>query len=138
MDLRLHHIGITVEDIAAATDDYQQRLGCVLDGERFHDPVQTALIQFLKFPGDSVLIELIAPDGPDSKLSNAARKGGGINHVCHSTSDIDEACRTLSEKGMVVIHEPVSAVAFQGRRIAWLMGEDRVLTELVELKKPAD
>jgi methylmalonyl-CoA/ethylmalonyl-CoA epimerase len=132
MELNLHHIGIAVADIDTATADYRRRLRCELAGGRYHDPVQTALIQFLRLPGDSVLIELVAPDGPASRLSNAVRKGGGINHVCHSTPDIDEACRALSEEGMMVIQEPTPAVAFGGRRIAWLMGDDRVLTELVE------
>jgi methylmalonyl-CoA/ethylmalonyl-CoA epimerase len=132
MNLSLHHIGIAVADIASATADYQRRLGCELQGEVVHDPVQTALIQFLKLPGDSVLIELVAPDGPESKLNNAVKKGGGINHVCHSTADIELACRSLEREGMVVIQEPTPAVAFAGRRIAWLMGDDRVLTELVE------
>ena len=50
MDLSLHHIGIVVRDIARATEDYQRRLGCEPVGGLFHDPVQTALIQFLSFP----------------------------------------------------------------------------------------
>jgi methylmalonyl-CoA/ethylmalonyl-CoA epimerase len=132
MNLSLHHIGIAVADISIATADYRRRLGCELQGELVHDPVQTALIQFLRLPGDSVLIELVAPDGPKSKLNNAVKKGGGINHVCHSTSDIELACRSLEQEGMVVIQEPIPAVAFGGRRIAWLMGDDQVLTELVE------
>jgi catechol 2,3-dioxygenase-like lactoylglutathione lyase family enzyme len=132
MDLNLHHIGIAVKDISSATEDYCRRLGCELEGEVVHDPVQSAFIQFLRLPGDSVLIELVAPDGPDSKLSNAVRKGGGINHLCYLTSDIESTCRTLQNGGMVVIHEPTPAVAFGGRRVAWLMGEDRVLTELGE------
>jgi methylmalonyl-CoA/ethylmalonyl-CoA epimerase len=136
MDLSLHHIGITVKDISIATEDYRRRLGCELEGGLVHDPVQTAYIQFLRLPGDSVLIELVAPDGPESKLSNAARKGGGINHLCHSTADIDAACRSLQEQGMAIIQEPTPAVAFGGRRIAWLMGDDRVLTELVERVGP--
>jgi methylmalonyl-CoA/ethylmalonyl-CoA epimerase len=132
MELNLHHIGIAVSDISRATEDHQRRLGCQLEGGLFHDPVQTALIQFLRLPGDSVLIELVAPDGPASGLSAAVRKGGGINHLCHSTPDIEAACRSLQEHGMVIIQEPTPAVAFGGRRIAWLMGEDHVLTELVE------
>jgi methylmalonyl-CoA/ethylmalonyl-CoA epimerase len=137
MDLNLHHVGIAVADISRATEDYQRRLGCELDGGLFHDPVQTALIQFVRLPGDSVLIELVAPDGPASSLSNAVRKGGGINHVCHSTLDIEAACRTLQDRGMVVIQEPTPAVAFGGRRVAWLMSDDHVLTELVERPPPA-
>ena len=132
MKLQLHHIGIAVGDIALATEDYRRRLGCELAGGLVHDPVQTAFIQFLRLPGDSVLIELVAPDGPGSHLRGAVEKGGGINHLCHSTDDIESACRSLGEQGMVTIQEPTPAVAFGGRRIAWLIGPDRVLTELVE------
>jgi len=132
MDLRLHHIGIAVKDISEATEDHERRLGCERVGGVVHDPVQTAFIQFLRFPGDSVLIELVAPDGPESKLRNAVRKGGGLNHLCHSTEDIESACRSLRQAGMIIIHEPTPAAAFGGRRIAWLMGADHVLTELLE------
>lgn len=107
-------------------------------GGLFHDPVQTALIQFLRLPGDSILIELVAPDGPASRLSKVILKGGGINHLCHSTPDIEAACRSLQDQGMAIIEEPTPAVAFGGRRIAWLMGDDHVLTELVERPTPAD
>jgi methylmalonyl-CoA/ethylmalonyl-CoA epimerase len=132
MNLRLHHIGISVSDIAQATEDYRRRLGCELVGGVIHDPVQTAFIQFLRFPGDSVLIELVAPDGPESKLVKAVAKGGGINHLCHLTDDIESACQSLNDQGMIIIHDPAPAAGFGGRRIAWLIGEDQVLTELVE------
>jgi methylmalonyl-CoA/ethylmalonyl-CoA epimerase len=132
MDLRLHHVGIAVGDIAAATEDHVNRLGCELVGGLFHDTIQTAFIQFLRFPGDQTFIELVAPDGPESKLVKAVQKGGGINHVCYSTDDIEAACRDLVGQGMFLIREPVAAIAFGNLRIAWLLGGDRVLTELVE------
>jgi methylmalonyl-CoA/ethylmalonyl-CoA epimerase len=132
MNLRLHHVGIAVGDIARATEDHRDRLGCELVGGLFHDTTQTAFIQFLRFPGDTSLIELVAPDGPESKLSKAAQKGGGINHLCYSTDDIDAACRELVDRGMFLIHEPTPAIAFGNLRIAWLLGSDRILTELVE------
>jgi methylmalonyl-CoA/ethylmalonyl-CoA epimerase len=137
MDLRLHHIGVVVRDIAQATRDYQRRFDCELEGGLVHDPIQTAFIQFLRFRDDLVLVELVAPDGPESKLSNAAEKGGGLNHLCHSTEDIEAACRSLRLAGMVVIHKPTPAVAFGGRRIAWLTGQDRLLIELVERDREA-
>ena len=132
MDLQLHHIGVAVRDIGRATEDHRRRLGCQTVGELYHDPVQTAFIQFLSVPGDPVLIELVAPDGPTSKLAAAVKKGVGINHLCYSTDDIDAACEFLRGDGMVVILDPTPAVAFSGRRIAWLMGEEWYLTELVE------
>jgi methylmalonyl-CoA/ethylmalonyl-CoA epimerase len=132
MKLNLHHIGIAVKDISQATTDYQRRIGCELVGGVIHDPVQTVFAQFLRLPGDSTLIELVAPDGPESKLTNAVRRGGGLNHVCLSTEDIEAACQSLREEGMVILHDPTPAVGFDGRRIAWLMGADQVLIELVE------
>jgi methylmalonyl-CoA/ethylmalonyl-CoA epimerase len=33
---------------------------------------------------------------------------------------------------MLILHKPVPAVAFEGRRIAWLMGMDGIPIELVE------
>jgi methylmalonyl-CoA/ethylmalonyl-CoA epimerase len=132
MDLRLHHIGVAVRDIAQATEDHRRRFGCEPVGGLVHDPVQTAMIQFLRFPGQSVLLELVAPDGPESKLRNAVEKGGGLNHLCHSTDDIESACRSLRQAGMVIIHKPTPAVAFGGRRIAWLTSQDHLLIELVE------
>jgi methylmalonyl-CoA/ethylmalonyl-CoA epimerase len=55
-----------------------------------------------------------------------------LNHLCYAVDDIAAACVFLREKGMLVIQEPVPAVAFPGRRIAWLMGTGNMLTELVE------
>jgi methylmalonyl-CoA/ethylmalonyl-CoA epimerase len=130
--LRLHHVGIVVADIAKASGEYTGRLGYQLRSEIIHDPVQTAYVQFLHLPGDPALLELVAPDGPASKLSNALKKGGGLNHLCYETADINESCAALRNAGHALIQEPLPAVAFRGRRIAWLMGRDRVLMELVE------
>jgi len=96
------------------------------------DPIQTAFVQFLKMPCESVCLELVAPDGEGSKLVGALKRGGGLNHLCYATEDISATCALLREKGMVVIHWPVDTVAFPRRRIAWLMGSSRVLTELVD------
>ena len=136
MNLPLHHIGIVVTDIARSADEHRRRFGCEPLGELFHDPIQTALIQFLAVPGSSVLIELVAPDGPDSKLSRAASTGGGIHHLCYATDDIEATCSALRDDGMVVFQDPTPAVGFAGRRIAWLMGHEWYLTELVELDPP--
>jgi methylmalonyl-CoA/ethylmalonyl-CoA epimerase len=132
MDLRLHHIGIAVRDVSRATEDYVLRLGCQPEGTIIHDSIQTAFIQFLRFRGDSVLLELVAPDGPESKLRNAVEKGGGLHHICHSTKDIEAACLALQQAGMMIIQDPIPAVAIGGRRVAWLIGRDRVLSEIIE------
>ena len=129
---RLHHVGVLVSDIPAAAETYIRRFGYELRSDVIHDPIQTAYVQFLRLPEESSYLELVAPDGPQSKLANGLKKGGGLNHVCYSTDDIDRACEDLRAAGAFLIQRPVSAVAFRGRRIAWLVGRDRALTELVE------
>jgi methylmalonyl-CoA/ethylmalonyl-CoA epimerase len=130
--LRLHHVGIVVADIAAEVARYIDRFGYELRSSVIHDPVQTAFVQFVSLPSDSVYLEFVSPDGSNSKLSNALNKGGGVNHICYSTPRIDEAVKHLWETGMFVLQDPVPAVAFRGRKIAWLMGSDSVPVELVE------
>ncbi|MFQ5728832.1 MAG: VOC family protein [Waddliaceae bacterium] len=132
MDLCLHHIGILVKDISQATTTYKMRFGYEIKSDVVHDPFQTAYVQFLKLPNGSDYVEFISPDGPKSKLTNALKKGGGLNHLCYMTDDIDSACEELRATGMYLLQPPVDAVAFKGRRIAWLMGREMIPTELVE------
>jgi methylmalonyl-CoA/ethylmalonyl-CoA epimerase len=130
--MNLHHVGILVKDIAAASEDYVRRLGCVAQTGIIHDPTQTAYVRFLSQPGDPIFLELVSPDREDSKLSPALDKGGGLNHLCYAVDDIESACRELRRRSMYLVQPPVAAAAFPGRRIAWLVGRDRVPVELVE------
>jgi methylmalonyl-CoA/ethylmalonyl-CoA epimerase len=130
--LNLHHVGIAVENIERQGARYIQDFGYIARTDIIHDPVQTAYVQFLRLAGDSVYLELVAPDGPASKLTNAIRHGGGLNHLCYSTANLENSCRELRNNGFILVQTPVPAAAFNQRRIAWMIGKDRVLIELVE------
>lgn len=132
MRFGLHHVGVVVKDIQAAAPEYVADFGYEIASEVIHDPTQTAFVQFLRLPGDTTYLELVAPDGPDSKLANALKKRLTLNHVAYAVDDIEGACRVLRDRGAFLIRPPVGAVAFGGRRIAWLLGQDQVLVELVE------
>lgn len=132
MKLELHHVGVVVKDVAESCALYVRRFGYEVKTEIIHEPTQTAHVQFLRLPGDKTYLELVAPDGPNSRLVGALEKGGGLNHVCYAVDDIDAMCQTLRGEGLFLVHAPVPAVSFKGRRIAWLMGKDRLLVELVE------
>ena len=132
MRLELHHIGVVVKDVAESCALYVRRFGYEVKTAIIHEPTQTAHVQFLRLPGDKTYLELVAPDGAKSRLASTIEKGGGLNHVCYAVDDIDAACQTLGSKDLFLVHAPVPAVSFKGRRIAWLMGKDRLLVELVE------
>lgn len=130
--MRLHHIGHLVHDLSAAAAACQARFGYRIESAVIKDPVQTALVQFLRLPGGANWLELVTPNGSDSKLSSALAKGGGLHHLCYEVDDIEAACIALRRQKMALLGAPAPAVAFAGRRIAWLLGRDRLLTELVE------
>jgi methylmalonyl-CoA/ethylmalonyl-CoA epimerase len=130
-ELILHHIGMLVKSIPESAAFYPE-LGYELQSEVIHDPIQTAHVQFLRLPADRACLELISPDGQDSKLDNGLRKGGGLHHLCYATKDIEARCLWLQEKGFFPVAEPAPAAAFLGHRIAWSRGPGRLLAELVE------
>ena len=134
----LHHVGYAVRRIEEVSEVYVTRFCYIVRTPIIHDPFQTALVQFLSLPGDQVYLELVSPDGPESRLTNAVRKGGGLNHLCFMAEDLEKASNWLIENGMMLISPPQPAVAFAGRRVCWLSGEDLVLIELVERTRPGD
>ena len=136
LDLKLHHIGVVVREIEEHRAFYVQSLGYRPVTGVIHDPLQTAYVQFLAIPGADHYLELVAPDGSNSKLAKASLAGSPLNHLCYSTPGIEEALRELAAAGALLVQNPVPAVAFEGRRIAWLFSPDQLLTELVERGPP--
>lgn len=131
-DLALHHFGVVVDKIELRRDFYIDKLSYREASPIVRDPIQTAFVQFFKTPHADHFLELVAPDGENSKLQNACRKGLPLNHLCYSCSDIGTVLADFRDSGCFVIQEPAPAVAFGGRKIAWLMTRDKLLLELVE------
>lgn len=128
----LHHVGYAVKDIQVIADRYVSCFGYDVMTPVIQDPLQTALVQFLRLPGDRVYLELVAPDGQNSFLGNTVRKGGGLHHLCYIADSLETTIVCLEERGLRVISPPKQAIAFAGRRICWMRGEDPLLIELVE------
>jgi methylmalonyl-CoA/ethylmalonyl-CoA epimerase len=136
--LRTHHIGVLVKDIGRALPRYVDHLGYEVRSALVHDPIQNAYVQFLALPGESALLELIAPDDPQSHLARMLKSNAGINHICYATPNLDDTMAQLRDCGLVTVRAPEPAVAFNGRRIAWLMNRDQLLIELVEQGAPGE
>lgn len=135
--LRPHHIGVAVLDIDKALPHYQSILGLrLLDGP-YDDPIQRVRVCFLGTEGSREgVIELISPipgaaEG-ESPVHLYLKKDLGAYHVCYEVRDIESAVAGMRAKGCLLVSAPVPAVAFEGRRIAWLYLPTRQLIELVE------
>jgi methylmalonyl-CoA/ethylmalonyl-CoA epimerase len=139
LSLQLHHVGCAVKDIDPTAALYVSRYGYQISTPVIHDPHQTAFVQFLKLPADRTYLEMVAPDSPSSVLTDAVKRGGGLNHLCYIAGPLEEAIAHLEEEGMRLISEPKPSVAFAGRRICWLLGDrERLPIELVERRDPHD
>lgn len=133
IELALHHLGVLVRDIPIRSRDYEA-MGYRMRSSVIHDPLQTAYVCFLSLPSQPGLLELVAPDGPESKLAQAAKMGGGLHHLCYATFDLEQSIAELYDGGALIVSNPKPAVAFQNRRISWLINRDRLLIELLELR----
>lgn len=136
--LKLHHVGYAAKIIEPLVEQYVQRFGYEICSDVIHDPLETALVQFLRLPGDQVYLEFFAPDGPDSKLVSAPRRGGNLNHLCYTAGPLEQAIAELEANGMRLISEPKAAAAFAGRRICWLIGDDGLRIEFIERRDDED
>src|SRR5450432_2756316 len=117
----LHHIGCVVDSIEDRIESYRVSLGSASVSQIFEDPIQRSRVAFLNLPTPgSVLFELIQPAAPDSPVARFLEKGGGLHHLCYEVDDLREQIQWMKSQRALLIRSPKPAVAFGGRRIAWM------------------
>jgi len=129
--MKLHHVGIVVKEIARSGQDYARLVGSIADSAVFLDPIQKVRVQFWR-DTQGTLIELIEPASEDSPVWREAQKGGGLNHLCYETPDIEKDLEVALERGAMIARPMAQAVAFGGRRIVFLYFLELGLIEFVE------
>lgn len=127
----MHHTGVVVRDIELHYQKYMQHFLPGGLGEIYFDSLQEAKVTFLVF-GDS-RIELVEPTNPKSPMSRLLeKKPATYHHICLLTDDIDRQLDECREVGQFVVSPPKPAVAFGGKNIAFVMGRDGLLWELLQ------
>lgn len=137
LGFKLRHVGVAVPALEPTTNLLSTLFGYRVVSGPFEDPIQKVKVNFLKTSdNDAAEIELIAPLTSDSPITAMlAKSGGGSYHLCFETSDIDAALAHATRNGCMIVAAPAPAVAFDGRRIAWIYTSSRQLFELVEAEK---
>jgi methylmalonyl-CoA/ethylmalonyl-CoA epimerase len=134
--LRIHHIGFVVPSIKDSAPGFVRTLGANWDEVVFADPGQKVKVTFLRIASDDVLFELVEPDAEDAPVNRFLKeKGQGLHHLCCEVNGLEEAIAELRSKGALLAKPPKPAVAFGGRRIAWLLTTEKLLLELLEVDK---
>jgi methylmalonyl-CoA/ethylmalonyl-CoA epimerase len=115
--LKLHHIGIVVENIQKSLGDLTK----YLDFESTTVPSlvgsQKVNICFLKT--NNVFLELIEPAEENSPISNFIKKGGGFHHLCFEIDDIHLELEKMKKNGAHIVVDVVKG--FEERLTAFVM-----------------
>jgi methylmalonyl-CoA/ethylmalonyl-CoA epimerase len=132
-DMRIHHVGFVVSNIAAEIGGFLASLQATWNEKIFMDPLQKVKVAFLRTPNRAdAQIELVEPVVPDSPVLAFLNKGGGLHHLCYEVDDLDEHLRSMRLQGHVLVRKPHPAVAFENRRIAWTITKQKLLLEFLE------
>jgi methylmalonyl-CoA/ethylmalonyl-CoA epimerase len=132
-EARLHHIGFVVRNVEEALPRWSASLSVRSVSAVFHDPLQRVYVAFLEPPaGDAVQVELVAPAGEDSPVASFLAKGGGLHHVCYEVDNLEAQLQEMTNRKALLLRPPKPAVAFEGRRIAWIMTRERLVIEYLE------
>jgi methylmalonyl-CoA/ethylmalonyl-CoA epimerase len=133
----LHHLGFIVADIAAGMEGFVRSLAATWDGRVFEDPYQKVKVAFLSTRLGDPQIELVEPATDDSPVRRfLTERGGGLHHVCYEVGDLEEQMAEMKARRCVIVRRPKPAVAFDGRRIAWMITPEKLLIELLEKGRP--
>ena len=130
--LRFHHVGFVVASIEQAMPGFVRSMAALWDGRVIHDPLQKVKVAFLTTRAEDPQIELVEPAGEDSPVSGFLARGGGLHHVCYEVGDLGGQLDEFRSRGAVIAKRPKPAVAFGGRRIAWVITAEKLLVELLE------
>jgi methylmalonyl-CoA/ethylmalonyl-CoA epimerase len=131
--LSFHHVGYVVRSIQEAAAGFTGSLGLEWDGRVIHDPLQTVCVSFFHAPAAGTpAIELVEPEGTGSAVHHFLERGGGLHHVCFEVDSLDRQLERTKAQGDLIVRRPTPAVAFEGRRIAWVYTKNKLLVEYLE------
>jgi|SRR5665213_67799 len=129
----LHHVGHVVSSIADSIAGWRLALGAVAVSDVIEDPIQQVRVLFISLPPDgNIQFELIEPVGADSRVRSFAEKGGGLHHLCFEVDRLERQIDHMKSLKAILIRAPQPAVAFGGRRIAWMSLREKLLVEYLE------
>jgi methylmalonyl-CoA/ethylmalonyl-CoA epimerase len=123
-----HHIGVACRDLDREQEGLAT-LGYQPAGARFVDQTQGIAGVFLE--GSGPRLELLAPL-PGRDVLDPWLHGAKMYHLAYEVDDLDGALVAAGRVRARQVSRPVPAVAFEGRRICFVMLRTMFLLELIE------
>jgi methylmalonyl-CoA/ethylmalonyl-CoA epimerase len=127
----IDHVGIAVDDLKAAVQEYGRALGV----EPAHrERVEDQGVEEVLFRVGTSYIQLLGALGPDTPVGRfLARRGEGVHHVGYRVEDVEAALKHLAAEGVRLVDESPRPGS-RGTTVAFVhpKGFRGVLVELVQ------
>ena len=130
MNLKIHHVGYLVKKIEKASKAFE-KLGYSKEGGPVYDDHRDIDIVF--YSKDGYRIELVSPRSERSVVYKLMSKyGNSPYHICYETDDLEKELDRLTNEGFVAWDEPHGAVAFDNRKVCFLIHPFMGMIELLD------
>ncbi|HET8873800.1 MAG TPA: methylmalonyl-CoA epimerase [Gaiellaceae bacterium] len=128
--LRIHHVGMAVDDLDEAVDTYERLFGSIVEHRA---TVADQGVEAASMRVGEGRVELMASLGDDTPVGKfLAKRGPGMHHVAYEVADLPAALRDLADRGADLIDEAPRPGLF-GLQVAFVHPDAAhgVLSELV-------
>jgi len=129
--MKLHHIGIVVNNIQETKEKYKKIFNIKTDMEIHED--KNMKVKLLFFNLGDISIELIQPTQESGISRFLKNKGEGLHHLAYEVNNLTETIKTLKENKANIVLEPTNA--YEGKVAFIHPKETGILIEFVEVKK---
>jgi methylmalonyl-CoA/ethylmalonyl-CoA epimerase len=128
--LRIHHVGVAVEDLDEAVATYERLFGARLEHRGTLEDQGVAAASVRVGEGRVELMAALGDDTPVGKF--LTKRGPGMHHVAYEVADLSAALHELADRGAELIDEAPRSGLF-GLQVAFVHPDSAhgVLSELV-------
>ena len=127
----IDHIGVVVPKLEPAIKKWETLFGYHRNSDIVHNTRQKVRVVFLS-KQDSLTIKLIEPAAADSPVSQMARKGGGLHHLCCRCPALDAEIPLLVQRGAQLLVAPQPGEAMNNHPIAFILAGNNLNVELID------
>jgi methylmalonyl-CoA/ethylmalonyl-CoA epimerase len=129
--VRFHHLGIATRSLAKEVDSYSH-LGYEPEGGEFQDDHQG--IRGLFLAGGGPRLEILEPIEGSKTLEPILLRGLKCYHHAYEVEEMEVSMSALQEERALIVRAAAPAIAFGGRRVAFMMLQNRWMVELIDAK----
>ena len=126
--MKFHHIGYLTNNINMSVKEFK-RLNYKRKKSIITDNNLMVKIQFLS--NGNNIIELIKPLKKNYSLISLLKKKYRAYHLAYKVENLEKSLATLKKKFRIIVN-PISAKAFNGKKVAFLKMKDQFIIELIQ------